>query len=173
MTTSTSSVSDTDLKLLRQAIKLAASAREHGNLPFGALLADSNGNVIAEAENTNITDPDITGHAETNLIRIASRQFPAEVLATATVYTSTEPCAMCSGAIYWSGVSRVVYGMSEEGLATFTGGDAENPTMNLPARTVLNSGQRKIEVIGPLLVDEAAVVHEGVWDPARTERGQD
>ena len=77
---------------------------------------------------------------------------------------------MCSGAIYWSGVSRVVYGMSEEGLAAITGGDAENPTMNLPARTVLNSGQRKIEVIGPLIMDEAAVVHEGVWDPTRAKR---
>jgi tRNA(Arg) A34 adenosine deaminase TadA len=137
-------------------------------MPFGALLVDNKGNVIAEAENTTVKDPDITGHAETNLIRIASSKFSPEVLKNSTVYTSTEPCAMCSGAIYWSGVSRVVYGMSEEGLALMTGGDSENPTMALSATKVLNSGQRLIEVLGPLLVEEAAIVHEGYWDPSRT-----
>ncbi len=163
------SQSEKDFKFLRQAIELAASSREHGNMPFGAILVDKNGKVIAEAENTTVKDPDVTGHAETNLISIASSQFSPEVLKDSTVYTSTEPCAMCSGAIYWSGVSRVVFGMSEEGLALMTGADSENPTMALPATRVLNSGQRKIEVIGPLLVDEAAVVHEGFWDPTRTD----
>jgi len=168
--TTQSSVSDTDLNLLRRAIKVAARARENGNMPFGALLADIDGNVIVEAENNTVTDPDVTGHAETNLVRIATRQFSADVLATATVYSSTEPCAMCSGAIYWSGISRVVYGMSEEGLAAFTGADTKNPTMALPARKVLNSGQREIEVIGPLLVEEASVVHKGFWNPIRTKQ---
>lgn len=157
------SASETDLELLRQAIQIAASARAHGNHPFGALIADDQGRVIAKAENTVITDADVTGHAETNLIRIASRQFRPHVLATATLYTSTEPCAMCAGAIYWSGISRVVYGLSEEDLASFTGGDPKNPTLALPARKVLNSGQREIEVIGPLLVEEATVVHAGFW----------
>ena len=159
------SASEKDLALLRQAIQIAAAARTHGNHPFGALIADNQGNVIAQAENTVITDSDVTGHAETNLIRLASRQFPNEVLATATLYTSTEPCAMCAGAIYWSGISRVVYGLAEQDLAAFTGGDPKNPTLALPARQVLNAGQRKIEVLGPLLVEEAAVVHVGFWQP--------
>ena len=74
-----SSVSDTDLNLLRRAIRLAADARAHGNHPFGALLADSDGNILAEAKNTVITERDVTGHAETNLVRIASRQFSADI----------------------------------------------------------------------------------------------
>jgi len=162
------SASETDLKLLRQAIQIAASARAHGNHPFGALIADHEGNVIATAENTVITAGDVTGHAETNLISRASRQFSVDVLVTATLYTSTEPCAMCAGAIYWSGIGRVVYGLSEEELASFTGDDPQNPTLALPARQVLNAGQRKIEVLGPLLTDEAARVHAGFWNPAQT-----
>jgi tRNA(Arg) A34 adenosine deaminase TadA len=161
-----SPVSDMDLHLLRQAINLAASARAQGNHPFGALIADREGNVLAQAKNTVVTDSDVTGHAETNLIRIASRQVPTDVLAAATLYTSTEPCAMCSGAIYWSGISRVIYGMPEDGLASFTGSNPENPTLALPSKIVLNAGQRHIEVIGPLLMDEAVVVHAGFWDSA-------
>jgi tRNA(Arg) A34 adenosine deaminase TadA len=162
--TPTSLATETDLKLLRLAIELAASARTHGNHPFGALIADNHGNVIAKAENTVVTESDVTGHAETNLIRIASRQFRAHVLESATLYSSTEPCAMCAGAIYWSGISRLVYGLSEEDLAAIVGGDPKNPTLALPARKVLNSGQREVEVIGPLLVEEAARVHDGFWD---------
>src|SRR6266446_9780779 len=59
---------------LRRAIELARQAREHGNHPFGALLVDHRGNVVLEAENTVRTDKDITAHAETNLMRMASRR---------------------------------------------------------------------------------------------------
>src|SRR6266702_283151 len=58
---------------LRRAIELARQAREHGNHPFAALLVDHRGNVVLEAENTVRTDKDITAHAETNLMRMASR----------------------------------------------------------------------------------------------------
>lgn len=159
-----------DETLVRRAIELAAEARAEGNHPFGAVLADRDGQVIAEAKNTVVTERDVTGHAETNLVRIASHDFSEAQLAECTLVTSTEPCAMCSGAIYWSGISRVVYGLSEVGLSELTGGDAENPTMSLDAEAVLNSGQRTIEVVGPVLADEALVVHEGFWDPERSER---
>ena len=106
---------------------------------------------------------DCTGHAETNLMRIASLRFEREVLASATLYTSTEPCAMCSGAIYWGGVRRVVYALSERSLLAMTGADPENPTFDLPCREVFAHGQRPVEVIGPLLEEEAAELHEGFW----------
>ena len=85
-------------RFIRQAIAIARRARENGNHPFGALLVDAQGNVIAEAENTVVTDRDCTGHAETNLMRLASRQFEPETLSACTLYTSTEPCPMCCGA---------------------------------------------------------------------------
>lgn len=149
--------------LMLRAIAVARRAREHGNHPFGALLADAAGTVLVEAENTVITAADVTGHAETNLIRRACAEVDAATLAAATLYTSTEPCAMCAGAIYWAGVSRVVFGLREGELRALTGSDPRNPTLALPCREVFARGQRPIEVIGPLLEDEARAVHEGFW----------
>jgi hypothetical protein len=57
----------------------------------------------------------------------------------------------------------VVYGLSEHRLKVITGNHPENPTLDLPCRTVFDAGQRKVEVIGPLLEAEAAALHEGIW----------
>jgi len=150
-----------DIPLLHCAIALASSARQHGNHPFGALLADENGQILLEAENTVVTESDATGHAETNLVRLASRRFPLGTLSKSTLYTSTEPCPMCAGAIFWSGIGRVVYALSEDGLYAMTGDSPES--LKLPCREVFARGGRPIEVIGPLLAAEAAQVHEGFW----------
>src|SRR4051812_39068634 len=99
-------MTDLDLHYLRAAIAVAWRAREHGNHPFGAVLVDTGNQVVLEAENTVVTEQDCTGHAETNLVRLASRRFTPEQLATCTLYTSTEPCAMCAGAIHWSQIGR-------------------------------------------------------------------
>ena len=93
----------------------------------------------------------------------AAKKLTAADLARCTLYTSTEPCAMCAGAIYWTGIGRVVYGLSERGLLDLTGSHAENPTLDLPCREVFSRGQRKITVVGPLLEDEATRVHDGFW----------
>jgi tRNA(Arg) A34 adenosine deaminase TadA len=158
-----------DLRLLRLAVDLALRARETGDHPFGAVLARF-GEVLLEAGNTVNTGRDITGHAELNLVRMASRSLTEEELWACTLYSSTEPCAMCAGAIYWSGIGRVVFALSEEALGELTGADAENPTMHLSARTVLSAGQRRIEVEGPVDLPEAATVHKGFWQPERTTR---
>ena len=68
---------------------------------------------------------------------------------------------MCAGAIYWAGIGRLVYGLSEHRLRELTGNHPENPTLDLPCREVFASGQRSTEVVGPLLEDEAAAVHAG------------
>jgi tRNA(Arg) A34 adenosine deaminase TadA len=154
---------DPHLQHLRRAIEVARRSREHGNHPFGAILVDENNEVILEAENTVNSERDCTGHAETNLIRLASRRFAPEILRKCTLYTSTEPCAMCSGAIHWGQVGRVVYGLSEEGLYAMTGSHPENETMRLPCREVFARSGRPVEVIGPLLEGEAKTVHEGFW----------
>jgi tRNA(Arg) A34 adenosine deaminase TadA len=106
---------------------------------------------------------DGTAHAERLLATEACRTLEAEVLAEATIYSSAEPCAMCAGAIYWAGIGRLVYGLSEARLRAITGNHPENPTLDLPCRAVLASGQRLTEVVGPLLEDEAAALHAGVW----------
>ena len=154
-------MNDTDLRLLKDAIALAASARQHGNHPFGALIADEDGNILLRAENTVVTARDCTGHAETNLMREASKAFPPDRLARCTLYTSTEPCPMCAGAIFWGNIGRVVYGLSQTGLYELTGDSPEK--LPLSCRDVLSHAGRPIEIHGPALEAEARKVHEGFW----------
>jgi tRNA(Arg) A34 adenosine deaminase TadA len=151
-----------DFQHLERAIELSRQSRSNGNHPFGALLVlDSQ--IVLESENSVGTTGDATGHAETNLVRLASTRFSRSELARASLYSSCEPCAMCSGAIYWSGIGRLVYALSENGLYNITGNNPENPTMRLPCREVLARGQRAIEVLGPALEEIAAKAHEGFW----------
>ncbi|MEI5673298.1 MULTISPECIES: nucleoside deaminase [unclassified Nocardioides] len=154
-----------DTGLLRHAIAISADAVAHGNHPFGALLASPSGEVLLTAENTVVTERDVTGHAETNLVRLASRTLAPADLAAASLYTSCEPCAMCTGALYWAGIGRLVFAMSEADLREITGAHPDNPTLALPCRDVLAAGSRRtpVEVVGPLIADEAAVHHAGFW----------
>ena len=149
---------------LRLAFAVAAKARAKGNHPFGCVLVDCDGTVLLEAENGYMPDRDMTGHAERLLATAASKKYRPAQLMECTMYTSAEPCAMCAGAAYWAGFGRVVYGLSEARLKTITGSHEENPTLDLPCRAVFAAGQRKVEVVGPLLEDEAAAQHMGVWD---------
>jgi tRNA(Arg) A34 adenosine deaminase TadA len=153
----------TDLQHLRVAIQVAQEAREHGNHPFGALLVDENDRELLRAENTVVTGRDCTGHAEMNLMRLASQHFSAEQLAKCTLYTSTEPCAMCAGAIHWGNVRRVVYALSEEDLYEIAGPSPDH--LVLPCREVFAHSQRHVEVEGPALEldTEARAVHIGFW----------
>lgn len=153
-----------DETLLRRAFDVARRAQANGNHPFGALLAGPDGAVLMEQENGYLPERDMTAHAERLLASAASRRYRPAELARCTMVMSAEPCAMCAGAIYWAGIGRVVYGLSEKRLQRITGNHAENPTLDLPCRTVFAAGQRQVEVVGPLLEDEAAALHEGVWD---------
>ncbi len=156
-------MNEMDLQHLRTAIEIARQAREHGNHPFGALLADEFGKILLQAENTVVTGNDCTGHAETNLMRLATQNFPPEKLAVCTLYTSTEPCAMCAGAIHWGNVRRVVYALSEVGLYDLIGPSPEH--LLLPCREVFARSQRIVKVDGPAqeLDAEARAVHKGFW----------
>ena len=153
---------NTIARLMRVAIDIAQSARAHGNHPFGALLADRDNNVLLTAENTVVTENDCTGHAETNLMRLASQKYDRDFLTMCTLYTSTEPCPMCAGAIFWGNVRRVVYGLSEERLYAMVNDTAEDVLL-LPCRDVFEKGRKQIEVIGPVLEEEALSVHQDFW----------
>lgn len=150
---------------LTRCIELSQQARDHGNTPFGALLVNQHGEIILEQENIEITEKVCTGHAETTLVQRASHLYSKEELASCVLYTTAEPCAMCTGAIYWSNVGTIVYGMTEKRLLTLTGDDDQNPTFDLPCREVLARGQKEVTVIGPFPELELAIaaVHQGYW----------
>jgi tRNA(Arg) A34 adenosine deaminase TadA len=152
-----------DERHLFGAIDLARRSREQGNHPFGSLLVDPEGGCLLEAENTVVTGRDRTGHAELNLVRTASHQFEFEFLHACTLYASTEPCAMCAGAIYWSGIGRVVYGLSSEMLAAIVNDLEGDSKLALACREVFARGGRNVDVSGPNLTEQATAVHEGFW----------
>lgn len=153
-------------RLMRRAIELAASARGKGNHPFGALLCDAGGNIVLEAENTVGENNDATCHAEQNLMSMASRKFSPEELSRLVMVTSTEPCAMCSGATFWTGVRNVVFGLSERALCEMCT-SPENPTppvLDLPCVQVFaGCAGHPTHVVGPVLEEEARVPHHGFW----------
>ena len=157
-----------DIALLYETARVASESRAGGNHPFGAILADSNGNILMEQQNEVVTDHNECGHAETMLLMRASKKFDREFLATCSLYTSVEPCAMCSGALYWANVGRLVYGLTEQRLLEMTGDNPENPTFDLPCREVLSRGQKDIVVVGPVqdpaLQRRIAEDHAGFWD---------
>jgi tRNA(Arg) A34 adenosine deaminase TadA len=153
-----------DEHFLRRSFDLARRAITRGNHPFGAVLVDRNRNVLIEAENGYMPAHDATAHAERLLATQACTTLSTDILANATLYSSAEPCAMCAGAIYWAGIGRLVYGLSEHRLRAVTGNHPENPTLDLSCREVFESGQRSTEVIGPMLEDEAEALHVGAWD---------
>jgi tRNA(Arg) A34 adenosine deaminase TadA len=154
---------DRDAHFLRRAFEVARRSMTHGNHPFGAILVDKDGKVLLESENGYMPAHDGTAHAERLLATEACRTLPKHVLAASTLYSSAEPCAMCAGAMYWASIGRLVYGLSEYRLRGITGNHPENPTLDLPCREVFKSGQRPTKVVGPLLEDEAATLHDGVW----------
>ncbi|GLZ86492.1 tRNA-specific adenosine deaminase [Metapseudomonas resinovorans] len=157
-------VNELDLELLRLSIRLSEESRERGRHPFAAVVADRNGKVIAQAGNNSMPpEGDPTQHAELAAAAQAAKILSPEELAHCTLYTSAEPCCMCAGAVYWTGIGRVVYALSEHALLGLTGAHPENPTFSLPCREVFARGQREVAVLGPMLETEAAAAHEGFW----------
>jgi tRNA(Arg) A34 adenosine deaminase TadA len=153
-----------DIAHLRAAFAVAARARAGGDHPFGAVLVGPDDTILLEQGNGFTAEgKDMTAHAERLLATRASKAYGTAFLAGCTMYVSAEPCAMCAGAIYWAGIGRVVYGQSEESLKRLTGAHPENPTLALPCRMVFAAGQRAVEVVGPLLEDEAAALHADFW----------
>lgn len=149
---------DRDAQFLRRAFAVARRSRERGNYPFGALLVSGDGEVLMEAENTVVSGEDCTGHAEVNLMREAGRRFDPAILSRSVVYASAEPCAMCSGALFWGGVGRLVYGLSKKRASEVERDKNAGPQLSLGCRTVLAAGERPVEVEGPALEDEAEMV---------------
>ena len=153
-----------DLALLRSTFALAEQARTAGSAPYGALVADAAGTAVVERRNTSGNpDGDPTQHAELVAVADAWRMLGYDGMGSATLYASTEPCSMCAGAAYWTGIGRVVYGLSAGRLFEFTGDDPAHTSFALPCREILTNGSRPVTVIGPLLEDEAALAHQGYW----------
>lgn len=157
----TEPVSPQVIRYLRQANEIAIRAQSLGHHPFGAILvAPDDGTVLFAQGNV-----DAVNHAESTLIRTAVTNFSADYLWNCTLYTTVEPCAMCAAAQYWANIGKLTYGISEKQLLALTGNHPENPTLDLPCRSVFACGQKEIVVVGPVPEVQAEIlaVHKSFW----------
>lgn len=136
---------------MQLAIEQSELALAAGNMPFGAALV-RDGQLIQVAQNEQVTGRDPTAHAEVALLRQAWAAHGLDAARGATVYASGEPCAMCTGAMFWAGVQRVVFAATQADIIAALGGPA------LPIRTaeVLASATPEVVVEGG--VSRAAAV---------------
>jgi tRNA(Arg) A34 adenosine deaminase TadA len=140
-------ITPADQSLLRRAIAIAADAITLGDAPYGSLLADADGAILVEDHNTVRRDNDISAHPELKLARWAARELDPETAGRTTMYTSCQPCGMCTGAIVRSGLGRVVYALSTEQLIGL------NPGSDWPV----------VAQHGPALFEEARVPIEAYY----------
>jgi tRNA(Arg) A34 adenosine deaminase TadA len=150
------------LSHLHRANQIAMRAREFGHHPFGAILvAPDQETILFEQGNV-----DTVNHAESVLIHTAWQNLSPEYLWECTLYTTVEPCAMCAGTLYWGNIGRLVYGISESRLRTLTGNHRENPTLDVPCRSIFERGQKPIKVTGPIpeIEIEIVEVHRDFWN---------
>lgn len=145
---------------VRKAIDIAKRSVESGNLPYGCLLVNESGDVLLEGFNSVVTKPDLIGHAEINLIQQASAIYDVETLKRCTIYTSDEPCSMCSSAIYWAGVKTLVFGLSKRRFYQEFGRSNPDWDFEISAQEILSRGGRATEVLGPMLESEVIELHK-------------
>lgn len=147
---------------LQAANEVAKLALAKGHHPFGAVLVAPDGETIL-LRHGNV---DKVRHAESELARKASLEHAEDVLWKCTLVTTIEPCAMCTGTLYWANIGRLVYGVSETDLKELTGNDPQNPTLDLPSRSIISAGQKSIEVHGPIseMKESILQLHRTFWN---------
>lgn len=147
-------MNETDTRHLQRAFELSTQARLAGNRPYGAVLVARDGSVLSEGRNEVHTAQDVTAHAESAALRDAGARHGIAALKDATMFASGEPCAMCSAAMALAGVARVVFGLSSpRARALFPN---PGPGVALRCADVMKQASYPVEVVGPVLEDEAA-----------------
>ncbi|PWH84144.1 tRNA-specific adenosine deaminase [Algibacter marinivivus] len=131
-----------DTYFMKKALQEAEIAFEKGEIPVGAVIAIDN-RIIARGHNLTETLTDVTAHAEMQTITAAANFLGGKYLQKCTLYVTLEPCQMCAGALYWSQISKIVYGARDE----------QRGCINL--KTKLHP---KTTISGGVLADEASAL---------------
>ena len=116
----------TDEYFMKKALHEAEMAFEKDEIPVGALIVIDN-KVIARGHNLTEMLNDVTAHAEMQAITAAANFLGGKYLTGCTLYVTLEPCQMCAGALYWSQISKIVYGASDENRGFITMGTQLHP----------------------------------------------
>ena len=138
-----------DRVLMLEALDCAREAEGRGEVPVGAVIADSTGAVLARAANAPIARHDPTAHAEILALRAAGRALGNYRLSGCVLYVTLEPCAMCVGALVHARVARIVYGAADPKTG------ACGSVFDLASNASLN---HRIEVSGGVLAEESSAL---------------
>ncbi len=115
---------------MKKALVEAESAFESGEIPVGAIIVVDN-KVIARTHNLTELLNDVTAHAEMQAITSAANFLGGKYLKGCTLYVTLEPCQMCAGALYWSQISKIVYGATDENRGFVQMGTQLHPKTNV------------------------------------------
>jgi tRNA(Arg) A34 adenosine deaminase TadA len=165
-----SNITERELGYLELAIQLSdlSSLPESGeNDPFGAAIVLADGTVI-KGHNHVRSYKDPTQHAELFTLSQACRSgLEARNFKGATLYTSTEPCAMCCGATYWVGIRRVVFACGHDSLnklfLDMFPASTEGGGLMMSSREIFAKGASQTDVLGPYLEEKAIAIHKKHW----------
>lgn len=145
------------------AIAEATRAAELGQYPLGSVVV-LNGEVIAVTHTTLHEENDPTVHAEINAIRLATKKLGARYLPGAWLYTTQEPCPMCTSAAIWAKMDGIVFAASlEDALEVFKKQKGDSFTwrqIEIPAEYVISKGEPKLQLIKGVLREEAFKLYE-------------
>lgn len=144
-----------DEYFMKIAIEQASKSRAEGNEPFGAILVKDQ-KIVKIAENKVHTHSDPTYHAEIGLIRDFCSENQLFDLGDYTLYTSCEPCVMCSGAMVWSNLGKMVYSVTHDQLAHIAGDN-----IMIPCLEVFEKSPLKPSVVQQVLNEEGLKVFDG------------
>ena len=144
-------------RYMRECVELSERAIESGNPPFGSVLVHES-KVILKAHNTTATDKNFARHAEFNILAEALERFGPHIFPKSTLYSTNEPCAMCAGAIYWSGIREVVYGLGNSVLLEIRGWG-----LDISGHEILSRGTDRVIVISGILEEKIREIHEMYW----------
>jgi tRNA(Arg) A34 adenosine deaminase TadA len=151
---------DQDTTFMQLALKAAAVSKEYGDVPFGAVITRQ-GKVLTIISNSELTDHDVTKHAELKAVSEASRILGTRDLSECTIYSTVEPCTMCAGAIFYACVKRVVFGMSRDDLGHLF------RTRHIRFRHLAEDLRYKPEIVGGVLKDEVIAAFLDYKQPFR------
>lgn len=141
-----------DEEFIRITIRLAKFAKSKGDFPFGAILVKNN-KIVAKTYDKSYSSFDPTRHAEIELISKFCKKRKLLSLEGYTLYSSTEPCNMCAGAIHWAKISRIVYSVPQKKLNEMSGVKPKIPCDKI-INSCINKNTKKAEIVGNVLVKE-------------------
>ncbi len=127
----------TDEYFMKKALQEAEMAFEKGEIPVGAVIVVDN-KVIARSHNLTELLNDVTAHAEMQSITAAANFLGGKYLKNCTLYVTLEPCQMCAGALYWSQISKVVFGARDEQRGFLTLGTKLHPKTQVIQGVMIN-----------------------------------